>query len=79
MTLTMENGATYECVRDFHNGRAIVNMDGAYVFVDRTSQGSWELSGEPARPGLELLTLDALVKALEEQGTVVTVTKPGDP
>ncbi len=64
-----------QVVHRFSDMRAIVNMEGVYVLVDRVSPTEWELSGEPARPGTELETLNALVKALENEGTTVTVVK----
>jgi hypothetical protein len=60
-------------VHDFGDGRAILDI-GALVMADKLSNGAWEPSGEPARPGVELETLNALVKSRE--GTTVTVTAP---
>ena len=76
MLLTMVNGDKYEAVRVFGDGlRAIVLLEGAYVMVDQIAPSGWDFSSEPARPGPELEALNQLVKALEAQGTVVTVTK----
>lgn len=70
--LTTDKGIQYEAVHMFEPGRAIVNMEGAFVMVTLREDGCcWEL-GAPARPGVELETLNALVK----DGTTVTVTKP---
>ena len=72
MMLKMTNGDRYEAVKAFGNGRAIVCVDGALVMADLVAPDAWELSGEPARPGVELDTLNALVKS----GTTVKVTDP---
>jgi hypothetical protein len=61
-------------VHNFGNGRAIGMLDGLYVMVDLTPLGEWEASGEPARRGLELDTLNALVKPTE--GTTLVVIPP---
>jgi hypothetical protein len=72
--ITMTNGDKYDAVHVFKGGmRAIINVDGAYVFVDY-ARGGYEMSGEPARPGDELDMLNALVRATE--GTTTTVTAP---
>ena len=72
--LTMTNGDKYDAVHVFKGGmRAIINMDGAYVFVNYVGAEGYE-PGEPARPGDELEMLNALVKAHE--GTTVTTTAP---
>ncbi len=75
--LKMANGDRYEAVHMFKGEmRAIVNVEGLYVFADRIAPDGWELSGEPARPGDELEMLNALVRATEAAGTTVKVTDP---
>ena len=61
-------------VHDFGNGRGIALYAGVYVMVDAAPGGGWLLSGEPARDGAELVTLNVLVKALIAKGTTVTET-----
>lgn len=74
MMLRLANGDRYEAAHVFAGEtRAIINYEGVFVMVDRFSPSEWELSGEPARPGVELKTLNALVKSIE--GTTITVTK----
>lgn len=61
---------------NFGNGRAIGVLDGLYVMCDWVEGDGWHASGEPARAGAELETLNVLVKSLEAKGVVVTVTPP---
>jgi len=71
----LTDGKEYETVRAFGADRAIINMRGAFVFVDRVGvAGMFELSDQPARPGAELDAINALVKATEDV-TEVTMTK----
>lgn len=73
--LKMTNGDRYEAVHVFGGARrAIVNVEGAYVFVDHVTPDTWELSSEPACPGEELEMLTGLVKAGEI--TTITTTDP---
>ncbi len=65
-----------EIVHNFGNGRAIGKLDGLFVMCNLTPQGDWEASGEPARRGIELDTLNAFVKPTE--GTTLRVIPPGD-
>ena len=44
------DGRSYEVLHQFDEVRAIIQFDGAIVFVDRNPLGAWELSGTPARP-----------------------------
>lgn len=71
----MSEPLVLDIVEDFKDGRAIALYLGAYVMVDAVPYGGWEFSGEPARPGRELETLNRLVRALGE-GTTVIVTPP---
>lgn len=79
-TLMLTDSTTHDVAHDFKTGRAIIMFDGAYVMVDLvgapTGTPIWELSGEPARPGPESRMLTELVRVIEAQGTVVTVTEP---
>lgn len=71
MNITLTSGESCE-VKNQWGGRAIIDYSGVYVMVDQIDEVTWELSGEPARPGVELDTLNGLVKILEEKGTVTT-------
>lgn len=75
----MMDGSVYDAVHIFTGDRrAIVNMDGAYVIATRVTIDVWDcMSGDPARPGEELDTLNGLVRALGD-GTTVTVTEPDE-
>ncbi len=78
MKIVLMNEESHDVVHIFSGDRrAIINVDGSYVFVDRVSLDRWEFSGEPARPGEELTMLNGLVRALGE-GTTVTVTGPDE-
>ncbi len=73
--LTMTSGDRYECVYDFGNGRAVVNLEGIYAIATKVTQTEWEFNGEPAREN-EKTVFNSLVKQLEAKGTTVTVTAP---
>jgi hypothetical protein len=73
MKVTVD-GAEYEIEHSFSEERALVRFEGALVFVDRASDGVWELSGEPARDGEEKRVYHELI-APELDKTVVTVTQ----
>ena len=73
MKVTVD-GAEYEVERSFSEARALVRFEGALVFVDRASDGAWELSGEPARDGEEKRVYHELI-APELDKTIVTVTQ----
>jgi hypothetical protein len=60
MKVTVD-GKEHDVVHSFGDARAIINFDGAYVFVDRAFDGVWELSGEPARDGEEKQVLNKLL------------------
>ena len=53
------------------DGRAIGVLDGLYVMCDWVEGRGWEASGEPARQGFELDTLNALVKPTESTTVIV--------
>lgn len=68
----------YDVVHRFGDARVIIDMGGVYALADLNSTVGdpvWELSGRPARDGEEKQVLGALVKKLEEQGTVVKVER----
>lgn len=74
--LTTAKGDKYESCHMFSHDRAIANMEGLHVMFRLRDDGFWE-EGGPARPGIELDTLNALVKAAEEEAkTTVKVTSP---
>ncbi len=74
------DGAPYKVVcyfpeptAQFGMPRAIVEyIGGSLVMADQMSDSEWQVSSAPARPGIELDTLNSLM----EDGTTVTVTKP---
>ena len=70
--LTMLNGDKYECVHEFSDRRAIINLDGAYVMVDHVTPDCWEF-GPPATIE-ERPVLNAFVQKSIDEGTVVSVT-----
>lgn len=63
-----------EIVHNFGNGRAIGKLDGLFVMCNLVEGRGWEASGEPARRGIELDTLNAFVKPTE--GTTLVVVPP---
>lgn len=69
------DGREHEVAHSFGENRAIIRFDGAHVFVDRSSDGVWELSGEPARDGEEKRVLAQLISPLIDV-TEVTVQNP---
>lgn len=69
------DGKEHDVVHSFEDGRALINFDGAYVFVDRAHDGVWELSGEPARNGEEKQVLNKFL-APHLDVVEVTVQKP---
>lgn len=70
------DGTQYKVAHLFDETRAIISYDGLYVLVDRLPNGTWELSGEPARAN-EKPVLNALVAPMLDK-TTVTVTPPDD-
>lgn len=70
MTVTVD-GKEYTVTHSFGPSRALIDFDGAFVFVDKASDGIWELSGEPARDGAEKAALAALL-APNLDKTIVT-------
>jgi hypothetical protein len=67
----LTDGKDYALVHSWGR-RAIIDYEGTYVMVDQVDATTYELSGEPARPGPELEMLNSLVK----DGTTVVVTAP---
>lgn len=67
------DGKTYTVAHAFGDSRALIDFDGLYVFVDKFPDGTWELSGEPARES-EKPVLKALTDPMNDQ-SVLTVTK----
>ena len=72
MSITID-GKDYEVAHSFSPERAIVNYDGLYVLVDRNADGSWALSGEPARDD-EKPVLEALTAPMNDQ-SILNVLK----
>lgn len=74
----MTDGSSLQLAHDFGDGRAILIMRGAFIMGKRvTMNNEWE-EGEPARPGLELDTLNALIRSSGAETTTVIVTKDDD-
>lgn len=73
MTITLTDGKDYEVAHTFSEGRVLISYDGLYSFADRAGDGTWDLSGEPARPE-EKPVLAALLAPTMDQ-SVVTITK----
>jgi hypothetical protein len=71
VNVKLTDGKEYALVHSW-GARAIIDFEGTYVMVDRVDATTYELSGEPARPGPELEMLNSLVK----DGTTVVVTAP---
>lgn len=69
------DGKEHDVVHSFGESRALINFDGAIVFVDRAHDGVWELSGEPARNGEEKQVFNKLM-APHLDVVEVTVQKP---
>lgn len=69
------DGKARDVIHSFGEDRAIIIFDGLHVFADRASDGTWELSGEPARDGEEKRVLAQLVSPLVDV-TEVTVQNP---
>lgn len=67
------DGVAYSVVHSFGDARVIINYEGLYVFADKNPDGTWDLSGEPAREN-EKPVLEALLAPTMDQ-TIVTVTK----
>lgn len=73
ITLTLDDGATCKVLQFFGERRALVDIYGAFVMVDkRLEDDVWEESGEPARAA----EMEALKRFLAPtlDRTVVTVT-----
>jgi hypothetical protein len=68
------DGKTYGVAHAFSDVRAIIDFDGLFVFVDRNPDGTWDLSGVPARQD-EKPVLAELVAPMRDQ-SVVKVTPP---
>lgn len=72
MTITLD-GQDYEVAHKFSESRVLVNYCGLYTFADKATDGTWELSGEPARQD-EKPVLEALLAPTLDQ-SILTVTK----
>lgn len=70
--MLLVDGTAYEVLHTFSATRVLIDM-GVPAFADRNHDGSWSLSGEPARPD-EMVVLKALTDPTNDQ-TIVTVTK----
>lgn len=66
------DGTSYEIAHSFSSTRAIINYEGLYVFVDQASDGTWELSGLPAREH-EKPILNALVAPMNDKTDVKVI------
>lgn len=75
MDITVD-GKTYTVEHFFSATRAIINFDGLYVLVDKYPDGTWELSGEPAREN-EKPILNALVAPMLDK-SILKVIPPDE-
>lgn len=76
--ITIEiDGSFFPVARALSENRAIVQYFGLYVLVDKVD-GTWNLSGEPARPGVEQAAMKELTAPMEGK-TVTTATIPDLP
>lgn len=72
MDVTID-GKSYRVAHQFNESRVIIDFDGAYVFADRWPDGTWDLSGEPAREDEKPILAALLAPTMDK--TVVTVIK----
>jgi hypothetical protein len=70
-SLTLEGRGTFEVEHWFSPDRALIRFDGTYALVDRVSESTFDLSGQPASED-EKTVLNPLVLAVE---TTTTVTR----
>lgn len=75
MDITID-GKSYKVAHLFDEKRCLVEYEGLYVFADKAFDGTWELSGEPAREN-EKPVLAAFLNPMLGK-TIVTVTPPDD-
>lgn len=68
------DGKTYSVEHTFGPGRCVINFDGLFVLCDQNSDGTWDLSGEPARDGEEKKVLKELTAPMEGK-SILTVIK----
>jgi hypothetical protein len=67
------DGFSYNVVHVFRANRALINYEGLFVLVDMLTDGTWELSGEPASDEEEVV-LKTFTAPMNDK-TVVTITK----
>ena len=56
--------------------RCLVEWEGAFAYVDRSDDGTWDLSGQPASPDELAVLNDCLAGQMDK--SVVTITKEGE-
>jgi hypothetical protein len=71
--ITLDDGELYGVVHAFSTDRVLILYEGLYVFADRKSSTTFQLSMTPAQSGAEQDMLLSLVKAAPS--LEVTVTK----
>jgi len=69
VSTVLVEGTPRELIHAFGNGRAIVDYFDAFVMMDELSDGTFELSGEPARED-EKPVLNKLVATIKNTTTV---------
>jgi hypothetical protein len=72
-TKIIVDGKACMIAHSFREDRAVVNYDGLFVLVDLGQDGTWSMSGEPARDE-EKAVMKTLTDPTEGK-VVVTVTK----
>jgi hypothetical protein len=73
MNITI-GGKEYAVEHSFSQSRTLVRFEGALAFADMASDGTWDLSGEPARDDEEKRVYRELI-APELDVTEVAVTQ----
>ena len=68
----MVEGTARTVAHSFSESRAVVDYDGLYVLVDLNTDGTWSLSGEPARED-EKDILKNLITPMKRQVEVIIV------
>ncbi len=71
-TKILVEGKSCTVMHRFNENRALVDFDGLYVFADQFADGTWELSGEPAREA-EKPILKALLDPTNDQDRVTII------
>lgn len=68
------DGHMYSIAHTFREGRVVIDYEGLFCLADQNPDGTWDLSGEPARDGEEKEVLKKLTAPMEGK-SILTVTK----